>query len=462
MSVINQMLKDLEQRRAQGFDGQGGMLGDLAAGRSESGRDRGLKVILVLMIAVLVLLAWLLWERFSQPPAQLASAPAQSPVQEVQAPTLNKQPAVAAVETVSQTEMPVIETIPIAVVEEESTSAADEVVALKRPPQEDVKDSLLHASEVVARIDRIAPTELKATGKRTALRIYGEGFVHPFDVLLEWSGGRGFKVLDDWQVESVNENELILHFNPGTQADDWAVRIERQDGASSQRFSFTVSASASEARETTSPVQAKTELAVTPSKTRRQAPPGEQAAGLFARASGMLKNGQTAEAATLLREVLVHDAGHNGARELLASLLFHDQQHAEAAAVLTAGIVQQPGHIPFSLLLARVRMEQGRDTDAIAVLEGQKPLARDYNDYYALLAALYQRVSRHTDAAAVYRGLVAVFPGRAVWWMGLGISLQSLDQTAEALTAYQHALRARGLQPELKKFVQERIRLLGG
>jgi MSHA biogenesis protein MshN len=107
-------------------------------------------------------------------------------------------------------------------------------------------------------------------------------------------------------------------------------------------------------------------------------------------------------------------------------------------------------------------MEQGRDLDAITVLESQKPLARDYSDYYALLAALYQRVARHADAARIYQGLVEVFPGRAVWWMGLGISLQSLDKPAGALTAYRRALKAQGLQPELKKFVQQRIRLLGG
>ncbi|MDT8403555.1 tetratricopeptide repeat protein [Sulfuriflexus sp.] len=460
MSVINQMLKDLEQRRARDFDGERGMLGDLAAGSSHAAGARSLKLVMALLLVVLVLLAWLLWERFSPVPLRVASVAAQaSPDKSVL--TTATAPAAVPVEVVSQAES--------AAVKSESTVAgavpetpAAEVATANKHMQEIVTADLLPEAEAVARIERITPVDFVANGKRTAMRIYGEGFVPPFDVLLEWSGGRGFKVLDDRQLASVNEHELLLYFNPGTQADDWAVRIERSGGASSQRFAFKVKTPDRKTRETAVPVKVAPQPTVKLSRTRREATPAEQAAGLFATASDKVKAGQAAEAVKLLHEVLVHDAGHSSARELLASLLFHNQQYAEAAAVLATGVEQQPGHIPFRLLLARVRMEQGRDTDAIAVLEGQKPLARNHSDYYALLAALYQRVARPADAAMVYRGLVEVFPGRAVWWMGLGISLQALDKSAEALLAYQQALRGKGLQSELKKFVQQRIRLLGG
>ena len=462
MSVINQMLKDLEQRRARDFDGERGMLGGLAAGSPHAAGDRSLKLVMVLLLAVLILLAWLLWERFSPAPEQVASVVAQaSPGKPVLTTATAQEAAVVPAETVSQTGS--------AAVKSESTAAgavqeqpAVEVATANKHTQEIVITDLQPEAEVAAHIERITPVEFVANGKRTAMHIYGEGFVRPFDVLFEWSGGRGFKVLDDGQLTSVNEHELLLYFNPGTETDDWVVRIERSGGASSQRFAFKVKAPDRKTRETTVPVKMAPQPTVKLSRTRRESTPAEQAAGLFATASNKVKAGQAADAVKLLQEVLVHDAGHSSARELLASLLFHNQQHAEAAAVLATGVARQPEHIPFRLLLARVRMEQGRDTDAIAVLEGQKPLARNHSDYYALLAALYQRVARPADAAVVYRGLVEVFPGRAVWWMGLGISLQALDKSAEALLAYQQALRGKGLQSELQKFVQQRIRLLGG
>jgi hypothetical protein len=469
------MLKDLEQRRAQGFDGKGGILGDLAAGSTQSGRDRGFKLILLLLIPTVVLLAWLLWDRFTQAPGQVMSSAAQAPVSVIPTPAsklaVNKIPASipepATVETVAQTESTDAETVQTAVIDEKpelvpEKAVPEEVITASKKTQESINDSLPPATDMAARIDRVAPAQLLATGKRTLMRVYGEGFFPPLEVLLEWSDGRGFKVLDDWQVELISEREMHLHFNPGMQDDEWTVRVERRGGASSERFAFKIHAPASETPQTVPVVAATAKPQATLSKTRRKVEPAEQAASLFASASGLLKNGRAGEAERTLRKVLALDTGHTRARELLASLLFHNQQHAEAAEVLESGITQRPGHIPFNLLLARVRMEQGRDIDAIKVLESQRPLARDYSDYYALLAALYQRVARHADAARVYRGLVDVFPGRAVWWMGLGISLQSLDKPSEALAAYQRAARAQGLQPELKKFVQQRIRLLGG
>ncbi|NNG13580.1 MAG: hypothetical protein HKM22_00300, partial [Gammaproteobacteria bacterium] len=234
MSVINQMLKDLEQRRAQGVEGGGSILGGLAAGGSRSGRDRGLKLIVLLLIATVVLLAWLLWDRFTQAPGQVTSIAAQGPVSAIQAPAskpaVNKIPAnvpePAPVETVTQTESTDIETGQIAVVDEQPEGVAEQVITVSKKTQENLNDSLLPETVTVALIDRIAPVQFVATGESTVMRVYGEGFIPPFEVLLEWSAGRGFRVLEDWQVELISEREMHLRFNPGTQDDEWAVRVE--------------------------------------------------------------------------------------------------------------------------------------------------------------------------------------------------------------------------------------------
>lgn len=477
MSVINQMLKDLEQRRAQGFDEKGGILDDLAAGGLHPGRGRGVKLVLLLLTVAIVLLTWLLFDRFTHTPDKMANlspsvqasnpavAPVKSavidvpvspsePVQEI----VPEQPPVA---ELAQAETVKSEPAPVSV-EKEQPKPAQEALTASMQIEESEAANELPVVVPVIRIDHITPEKVMASGENTIIQIHGEGFIPPLDVLLEWSDGRGFKVLDKQQVELINEHEIHVHFNPGTRDDEWAARVQHQAGESSVRFPFTIYAPAEEIRDLARPVIKTEASSASMSKTRLTETPIVQAGNLFSRASDLLKKSQTDEAATLLRKVLTLDAGHSGARELLASLLFHNQQYSEASDILQAGIVERSGYIPFYVLLARVHMEQGQDADAIKVLESQKPLARDYSDYYALLAALYQRGARYTDAVAVYRGLLEVFPGRAIWWMGLGISLQSLDKPAEALTAYQRASRAQGLSTELKKFVQQRIRILGG
>lgn len=482
MSVINQMLKDLEQRRARGLDDKGGILDDLAGGGLQSGHGRGVKLVLLLLSLVIVLLAWLLFDRFTHVPETMAkqASPAgllepatthitppvadmpaitpsltQGPVLESNRESIQVDEVVALAETATSEQAP-------ASIEKEQPGPAPEILSVSKQIEESEAASVMPAADPVARIDHIIPTKIIASGENTRLQIHGEGFTPPLDVVLEWSGGRDFKLLDEQQVDVISEHEIHVRFNPGTQADEWAVRVDRQAGASSARFPFRIHAPVEETKELVRPA-AKTEpSSASLSKTRLTEAPAVQAASLFSQASDLLKNARTDEAAKLLRKVLVLDAGHSGARELLASLLFHNQQYAEASDILQAGIAQQTGHIPFYILLARVHMEQGLDADAIKALESQKPLARDYSDYYALLAALYQRGGRYADAAVIYRGLLEVFPGRAIWWMGLGISLQSQDKPAEALTAYQRAAKAQGLSAELKKFVQQRIRILGG
>ena len=477
MSIINQMLKDIEQRRSSGFDGKGGILDDLAIGNSQAGRHWGMKLIILLLITTVVLLAWLLWDRFAQAPSQIKNVITQDSV--IQTPVKEKivkktisNTTQATVKNIVHTESPENEITQNLLIEEktvpsseqvlEEESITDEVITPVKQSQQSPGNSPQSVEAQTASIERISPERIMATGKRALVRVYGEGFIPPLEVLLEWSDGRAFKVLDEWQIKLINEGEMHLRFNPGTQTDEWAMRVERRGGASSERFAFSVYAADTAVQETATPVQIIEQQKSSPSKIRRQAEPVEQAVNLFAKASGLLKSRQTGEAMKVLQRALSLDAQHTRARELLASLLFQDAQYIAAAEMLEVGRKQQPGFIPFSLLLARVRMQQGRDTDAIIVLESQKPPARDYSDYYALLAALYQRVARHDDAAKIYRGLVDIFPGRAVWWMGLGISMQSLNKSAEALAAYRRALKSQGLQPDLRKFVQQRIRLLAG
>ena len=63
----------------------------------------------------------------------------------------------------------------------------------------------------------------------------------------------------------------------------------------------------------------------------------------------------------------------------------------------------------------------------------------------------------HAEAAAAYRRVLQIAPKRAVWWMGLGLSLEALGDRARALQAYGRAQRLGTLTGEVRSFVDARV-----
>jgi len=77
-----------------------------------------------------------------------------------------------------------------------------------------------------------------------------------------------------------------------------------------------------------------------------------------------------------------------------------------------------------------------------------------------LLALAWQRLGRHQQAVASYRRLLQREPANGRHWIGLGLSLEQLQRSAEAAAAYDRARALGGLSSRLEAFVAERLRLL--
>ncbi len=78
-----------------------------------------------------------------------------------------------------------------------------------------------------------------------------------------------------------------------------------------------------------------------------------------------------------------------------------------------------------------------------------------------LLALAWQRLGQYQQAVASYRRLLQREPAEARHWVGLGLSLEQLQRPTEALAAYDRARALGGLSNRLEAFVAERLRLLG-
>jgi len=129
---------------------------------------------------------------------------------------------------------------------------------------------------------------------------------------------------------------------------------------------------------------------------------------------------------------------------------------------LPAQLQARPFDAELRELLARGQLQLGDQDSAIATLQQNAPPLQRHTAYHALLAALYQQVNDWSASAATYRRLIAVQPGQGAWQLGLAIALEQLDQPAQAGRHYRLALQGQGLDESARRFATERAGSLGG
>jgi tetratricopeptide (TPR) repeat protein len=169
--------------------------------------------------------------------------------------------------------------------------------------------------------------------------------------------------------------------------------------------------------------------------------------------------GEREQAFAVLRTLLASHPGHVQARARLVDGLAAAGRPAEALRVLRAGRARKTDPAR-ARLEARLLVEQRADVEAIAVLERALSAAGDDPEYKAFLAALLQRSGAHERALALFAAAVTEEPGRADWWLGRAISEDAQGQGAAALLSLKRALRLGGLEPEPRRWAEQRASAL--
>ncbi|MBF0439648.1 MAG: PEGA domain-containing protein [Magnetococcales bacterium] len=135
-------------------------------------------------------------------------------------------------------------------------------------------------------------------------------------------------------------------------------------------------------------------------------------------------------------------------------------------AVLQQVLKIDPGHIKALRRLARIMVETSRPDKALELLKNSiggrsdSFLAEEDPNLAAFMAALYQRREEHWQAIDLYDALLKKYPNKGLWQMGIAISLEKVDESAEALRAYKKALASGDLSHKLQSFVRKRIEKL--
>ena len=195
-------------------------------------------------------------------------------------------------------------------------------------------------------------------------------------------------------------------------------------------------------------------------KQVRQSTQQELAENEFRKATGLLHRGSPAEAQQGFEAALQLQPEHHAARQGLVGLLLETRKFSDAERVLQEGLALAPAQSGFTITLARLQVHRGDVAEGVATLKRGFEFGRGNPDYHAFLAALHQRLSQHEEAVEQFQAALRLKPAPGVWWLGLGMSLQAVNRTADAQDAYRRARSAANIQPDLAALAEQRLRQL--
>jgi MSHA biogenesis protein MshN len=194
-------------------------------------------------------------------------------------------------------------------------------------------------------------------------------------------------------------------------------------------------------------------------KRDRGRPAGEGAEAHFRRAALLLNHGRVSEAEDQLASALRADPAHAGARQAYIALLLEQQRVAPAQRMLQEALAIDPRQPTLALALARIYAGQREYQAAQEVMERAGPAA-GHAEFQAMRGAVLQRLGRHAEAVEAYQEALRGSNPPATSWIGLAMSLEALGRRGESLLAYRRSLAAGPMPAEAREYAENRARAL--
>lgn len=193
-------------------------------------------------------------------------------------------------------------------------------------------------------------------------------------------------------------------------------------------------------------------------KTSVLATPRERADNEYRRAQALLAGGQAGAAHDALLAALKQDAAYAPARQALLRLLLENRRVDEAMAVLQEGLDLQPSQIAWAMSLARLTVERGDAAGAERILARSAAAAAGNAEYAGFHGHLLIRLGQFRAAAEQYQAATRLAPTDGRWWFGLGQALEGDGHGAEARDAFRRALAAGNLNADLTALAEQKAR----
>ena len=174
----------------------------------------------------------------------------------------------------------------------------------------------------------------------------------------------------------------------------------------------------------------------------------------------LMVRGNAQQAETLLLEFLNERPVSMRSGLLLTTIYLSQKDFVKANAVLLPLEEKFASHANVKMARARLSMARGESAKAVEVLMRNKPAINQHADYYELLANAARQAGEYPLAEEVYRGLVAEDDSRGDWWVGLGIVQDAQAKTQQAGVSYRRALLSQKIKPALRDYAQKRLAVI--
>ncbi|MEZ4601446.1 MAG: tetratricopeptide repeat protein [Syntrophotaleaceae bacterium] len=450
MSLINQMLKELDKRTPLATEAESGLPGGVVS--VETRRSRG-KVVWAALIVVLLVggsMIWFFWpghpaeERIGSitaaPPENSSGPSAISPT----APMPEQVPAEV------EKKPPILENLQFS---GNTEGLQVELVFSNMPNYRLIRDDQGRQLALELPAETAPPALPDTSGLPLLLK-----------VAYEKSEGRARLVFVFDEI--CRHDELSLTANPGQEGQTLRFMI-RPDAAAAHQEPVTEPVVAETPVEPADADQGhvpRSETSVAPEFILQaiQTTAGEQSEIICRDGISAFQQGRQREAETAWRAALAIDPGHVRSRDALIHLLLQQGRQSEIKSLLIEGVQKVPGHLPYRLRLARLLIDEDALSSARQeLIREPRPSLTEAPDVYAMLATVSQRQGRYDEAAEIYRSLVGFRPKNGVWWMGLGIAFERSNSLDKAMEAYQKALSGEELSDGLRNFIRQRLAVLG-
>ena len=195
------------------------------------------------------------------------------------------------------------------------------------------------------------------------------------------------------------------------------------------------------------------------SVSRRQLTADELAQQKLSQAEKALASKQISKAEKLFEDVIIIKPSDSQTRKRLAALWFGRQAYQDALNLLSQGIALDGKDKSLRELKARIHLKQGQVRAAVNTL---KPLAKVKDEQYQIMLANTAQQAQQNDIAIdAYKMLISMQPDLGRWQLGLAVLYDKSSQFVLASKAYKAALTKNDLSISSEDFVKKRIEVLG-
>lgn len=193
---------------------------------------------------------------------------------------------------------------------------------------------------------------------------------------------------------------------------------------------------------------------------RQDVPPAprDRAEALYRRSIAEVNQGRVADGGEMLREALKLDPMHVPARQLLVKLLLESRQTEAAMTLLESGLEILPAQIGWAMSFARLQAERGDYAAAWKTLQHSEPAAAGNADYQGFAGHVLLRLGKSREAAEHFRHALRSSPADGRWWLGLGMAFEADGRVDEAREAWQTARRSTNLTPDLQRLIEQKLK----